>query len=443
MTFKKTGVNFNTGLNIFPYTITLHPEEKYQQMDGFGAAITGSTSFNLMQMEATDRAKFLKEVFDLIEGRGFSYVRVCIGTSDFSLSDYTCCDNPGIENFALTSEETQYVIPVLKEILEINPTLKIMGSPWTCPRWMKIKHRNKTSSPYNSWTGGHLNPFYYQDYAEYFVKWIKAFEAHGIPVYSITPQNEPLNGGNTASLHMEWDEARDFVKTALGPKLQAAGLDVKIYVFDHNYNYDNITSQQQYPLKIYEDAEAAQYIAGAAYHNYGGSQDELNYIHDRRPDKELVFSEASIGEWHDGRNLNSNFVGAVEEGINLANKWCKAVIVWNLMLDMDKKPHRPKGCSTCYGVVDISTDYKTITRNCHYYEIGHLAQVVKPGAYRIKADGYAEDGLRYEAFLNADNSYALVVLNKTISEKSFTVNDGTHSFSYKLPAKAAASIKWK
>jgi glucosylceramidase len=289
--------------------------------------------------------------------------------------------------------------------------------------------------------GGHLNPSYYNDYAKYFVKWIKAFETHGIPVYSITPQNEPLNGINSASLLMGWDEERDFIKTALGPELQTAGLDVKIYVFDHNYNYDNIGDQQQYPLKIYADAEAAQYVAGAAYHNYGGSQDELNNIHNQRPDKELVFSEASIGEWHDGRNLSSNFVGSVEESLNLVNKWCKAVIVWNLMLE---QPRSPNGaCPTCYGAVDIAADYKTITRNCHYYEIGHLSQVVKPGAFRIKADGRMDDGLRYEAFRNADNTYALVVLNKTDAEKSFTVNDGARSFSYKLPAKAAASIKWK
>jgi glucosylceramidase len=442
MLFKRTGANFHAQPDISPYTITLHPEERYQQMDGFGAAITGSASFNLMQMEASDRAKFLREVFDPTDGVGFSYVRVPIGCSDFSLSDYTCCDEPGIENFSLTTEELDYIIPVLQEIRLYNPNLKIMGSPWTCPRWMKVMFKNSTI-PYNSWTGGHLNKAFYQDYAGYFVKWINAFETHGVPIYSITPQNEPLNGGNTASLLMRWDEERDFVKTALGPKLEAAGLDVKIYVFDHNYNYDNISSQQQYPLKIYEDVEAAQYVSGAAYHNYGGSQEELNYIHSRRPDKDLVFSEASIGEWHDGRNLNNNFTGAVGEGINLVNKWCKAVIVWNLMLDMDKQPRRDKGCSTCYGVVDISTDYKTITRNCHYYEIGHLSKVVKPGAYRIKSDGHEEPGLRYEAFVNADGSYAMVMLNTTTAEKNVTINDGVHTFACKLPGKAAASIKWK
>jgi len=425
-----------------PRTISLHPDERYQEIDGFGVAITGSSAYNLLKMEAAARAEFLKETFDPIDGIGYSYVRVSIGASDFSLSDYSCCDVQGIENFALTGEELNYVIPVLKEILSYNPSLKVMGSPWTCPRWMKVTDKGG-STPHNSWTSGHLNTAYYQDYATYFVRWIEAFEAQGVPIYSVTPQNEPLNGGNSASLLMEWDEQRDFVKAALGPKLQEAGLNTQLYVFDHNYNYDNITSQRQYPLKLYADADAAQYVAGAAYHNYGGSQAELLNIHNQRPDKELVFTEASIGEWNDGRNLSATFVGSIEEGIGLVGKWCRGIMVWNLMLDMDKKPYRPGGCSTCYGTVDISTDYKTITRNCHYYEIGHLSVVVKPGAHRIKVDGYSEDGLLYEAFLNADGSYALVALNKADAEKSFTISDGLHSFAYSLPGKAAASLRWK
>ncbi|MDR0729956.1 MAG: DUF5121 domain-containing protein [Prevotellaceae bacterium] len=442
MTFRRTGVNFNTAPGSSP-VITLHPEETYQEMDGFGAALTWASCYNLLRMDAASRAAFLKETFDPVEGVGFSYVRVSIGASDFSSHNYTCCDQQGIENFALPPEDIDVVIPILKEVLTFNPNLKIMGSPWTCPRWMKVMTKRGSLS-WNQYWYGYLKPSYYHDYATYFVKWIQAFEAQGVPIYSITPQNEPLNPGNSTSLRMDWDEQRDFIK-ALGPKLREAGLNTKIYVFDHNYNYDDMSDQQDYPIKIYDDPEAAQYVAGAAYHNYGGSPDELDDIHNQRPDKGLVFTEASIGEWSDGRSLvsNNNFANGVEEGIMLANKWCKGVIVWNLMLDMNKGPYNTdgEGCRTCYGTVDISDDYQTVTRNCHYYEVGHLAQVVKPGAYRIKSDGYNE--LPYAAFVNADGSYALVVVNKTGGHKSFTVNDGTRSFSYTLPHNAAASIRWK
>ena len=136
----------------------------------------------------------------------------------------------------MQSEEKEYVIPILKEILAISPSIKILGSPWTCPRWMKVDNL-KDLRPFESWTSGQLNPAYYQDYATYFVKWIQAMEAEGIPIEAITPQNEPLNQGNSASLFMGWEEQLSFVRDALGPKLKETGLKTKIYAFDHNYNY--------------------------------------------------------------------------------------------------------------------------------------------------------------------------------------------------------------
>lgn len=134
-----SAISFSKKDNMSPRTVKINPSVTYQPIDGFGAAITGSTAVNLLKMSAEDRAAFLKKTFSKTEGYGFSYIRVSIGCSDFSLSEYTCCDTKGIENFGLTSEETQYVIPVIKEILAINPDIKIMGSPWTAPLWMKVK----------------------------------------------------------------------------------------------------------------------------------------------------------------------------------------------------------------------------------------------------------------------------------------------------------------
>ncbi len=136
-------------------------------MDGFGAAITGATCFNLLQMKPEDRHAFLTETFSDDKGFGFSYIRISIGCSDFSLSEYTCCDTKGIENFALQSEEKEYILPILKEILSINPSIKVIAAPWTCPTWMKVKSLTDLT-PLDSWTNGQLNPAYYQDYATYF-----------------------------------------------------------------------------------------------------------------------------------------------------------------------------------------------------------------------------------------------------------------------------------
>lgn len=422
--------------------VSLLVQDKKQTMDGFGAAITGSTCYNLMQMEKKDRKAFLERTFSKKEGLGFSYVRVSIGCSDFSLSEFTCCDKKGIENFALTTEDLDYVIPVLKEILKINKDILVMGSPWTCPLWMKVNNL-KDRKPLQSWTDGELNPEYYQDYAQYFVKWVKSFQQHGVPIYAITVQNEPLNRGNSASLFMGWRQQQEFVATALGPAFESAGLETKIYAFDHNYNYDRLPEQQQYPLKVYDNEKAASYLSGAAYHNYGGNRSELAKIGSARPDKELIFTETSIGMWNDGRNLQKRLIDDMREvALGTIQGGCRAVMVWNLMLDTDRGPFRPKGCSTCYGAVDIDrSDYRTITLNSHYYIIGHLSSVVKPGAVYIGSTEPTEgSGLMYCAFLNKDGSTAFVVLNEQYMPQTLSVRTlhGRYA-NITIPARAVCS----
>lgn len=439
-------LSFSDKDNLSPATIKVDGSTRYQRMDGFGAAITGSTAFNLLKMSETDRKRFLTETFSPSQGYGFSYVRIAIGCSDFSLDEFSCCDQPGLENFSLTSDDKSYIIPILKEILALNPELKVIGSPWTCPMWMKVKDL-KSLAPLDSWTSGHLNPKYYEEYGEYFSLWIKAMEAEGISIYAVTPQNEPLNRGNSASLYMSWEEQAKFVKTGLGPALRKSAPDVKIYAFDHNYNYDNISSERSYPTKIYMDSEASAYLTGAAFHNYGGDKEELNRVHAANPDKELIFTETSIGEWNNGRDLSQRLVEDMEQvSLGTINNWSKAVIVWNLMLDKNKGPYRPGGCGTCYGAVDIASDgysYSSISKNSHYYIIAHLSSVVKPGAYRIKSEGFSEDGLTYTAFSNPDGSYAFVVSNSSARSVPIVLDDGNHHFSTTVPSNAVISLRWK
>ncbi len=418
--------------------ILLDTLTRYQTMDGFGGAITGSTCYNLLRMTTENRAKFLKQTFSPTEGYGFSYVRVSIGCSDFSLSEYSCCDQEGIENFGLTNEENNYVIPVLKEILAINPNLKIIAAPWTAPRWMKVTEAGG-NVPYNSWTSGHVATQYFQDYATYFVKWIKAFQGNGINIYAVTPQNEPLNGGNSASTLMYWDEEQAFVRDALGPKFVEAGINTKIYAYDHNYD------QYSYPLNIYNDTKAAAYITGAAFHNYLGDKSSLLNVHSKS-DKGLLFTETSIGEWNNGRDLSVRLIDDMNEvALGTVNNWCTGVIVWNLMLNTDKGPNRNGGCQSCYGAVDISTsDYATISKNSHYFIIGQLSAVVKPGAVRIgTTNGTSLTGITSTAFVNTDGSFAIVLSNSNTDIKVVTISDGTSFFNYSCPASSVVSFCWK
>lgn len=242
--FAEKTIAFGKTASMSPYAVRF-TDETYQTVDGFGAALTVASCYNILKMAQDKREAFLKHMFDTENGIGSSLIRVCIGGSDFSIDRFTWCDKEGIENFAPAEYDLKYVIPVLKEIKKINPSLRIIGSPWTAPRWMK-KEVNSNVDRY-SWTGGTLKPSCYQDYAEYFVKWIQYMQSQGLDIYAVTPQNEPLNAGNSMSMVMYWDVARDFIKTALGPAFRKAGLDTKILVFDHNYNYDNMSDQAQYP----------------------------------------------------------------------------------------------------------------------------------------------------------------------------------------------------
>ena len=428
--------------------ISINPTVAYQEMDGFGAAITGSSCYNLLQMKQEDRTALLKETFDPVSGNGYSYIRISIGCSDFSMDEYTCCDVPGIENFEIHEYDKRDLFPILKEILAINPKVKIMGSPWTCPIWMKVNNL-KDLQAFNSWTSGQLNPIYYQDYATYFVKWVQAMNEEGFDIESVTIQNEPLNRGNSASLYMTWQEQRDFIKTALGPAFRSAGIDTKIIVYDHNYNYDvnkpENADQVGYPLHIYDDPEAAQYVDGAAYHAYGGRKGEMLRVHNAHPNKNLYFTEMSIGLWGDGYKFGNDLMWNMREVcLGTINNWNKAVIMWNFMLDDKHAPFRPGGCTICLGCVDIdSKDYKTLTRNSHYYTMAHLSKVIKPGAKRIDTKGYTTNGLYYAAFLNPDNTYSAVVQNDTNSPMPVSLSDGVNTFSYELPAKSVVSYIWK
>ena len=414
--------------------------ETFQEVDGFGLAITQASCYNLLSMAPEDRTAFLTEIFSREEGLGSSLIRVCIGGSDFSLDEFTWCDEPGMENFAVHVLDEQWLFPVLDQIFRINPAVKIIASPWSCPRWMKM---SDNGGYYDKWTAGRLNPAHYQEYADYFVRWIREMESRGYPIYAVTLQNEPLNRGNSMSLYMTWEEQRDFIKQAVGPAFRAAGLKTKILLFDHNYNYDDIASQQDYPIRILQDAEAAQYVAGSAWHNYRGKVSTLDRMHSAFPDKEIYFTEASIGSW--GYSFDGNLISDFRDiFLGTLGRYGKGVTLWNLMLDEQGKPYRPDGCSTCFGAVTLSSaDHRTITRNSHYYDVAHCSKVLQPGAVRLGTKGYETSGLTYQWYRNPDGSQALLLLNEGSSDALVNFVTGKHSISCKVPAKSIQSIRWE
>ncbi len=421
--------------------------KKYQTIDGFGAAITGSTCYNLLKMSPENRHQLLSETFDVEKGMGYNFIRISIGCSDFSMDEFTWCDTPGIENFDVHELDRRDLFPILAEILEINPNIKIMGSPWTPPRWMKIESLANPVA-YNSWTSGQLNPKHYQDYATYFVRWIETMEEEGFPIYAITIQNEPLNRGNSASLFMTWQEQRDFVKRALGPKFKSAGLKTKIIIYDHNYDYDShkedCKDQIGYPTKIYEDYDASQYIDGAAFHAYGGEKAEMLHVHQANPDKTLYFTEMSIGMWGSGYTFKNDFMWNMREiAIGTLNNFSKGIMMWNFLLDDKFGPYRPGGCDICVGCIDISTkDYATLRKNSHYYTMAHLSKVIKPNAQRIDCNANPKPGIYCVAAENTDKSIGFVIQNDTQQQEKITIRSNDKNITCNLLPKSVNSLRF-
>lgn len=414
----------------------------FQTVDGFGLAITQASCYNLLKMSPADRTAFLTEVFDRERGMGSSLIRVCIGGSDFSMDEFTWCDEPGLEHFAVHPLDEQYLFPILDEIYAINPAVKIIASPWSAPLWMKVGEDGKT--PHSQWYAGHLGEAYYQDYAQYFVRWIREMQRRGYDILAVTLQNEPLNRGNSMSTYMSWQEQSNFIKWAIGPAFAAAGLQTKVLVFDHNYSYDGDSGQQDYPAHIFEDPEAGRYVQGSAWHNYGGNVSVLDGVHARFPDKEIYFTEASIGTWNYSfedcliNDFRDVFLGTL-------GRWGKGVTLWNLMLDYQGKPFRPRGCSTCYGAVSIdASDYslESIVRNSHYYDVAHCSKVLQPGAVRLGTSGYSAAGLAYQLYRNPDGSYAALILNETGSDALLNFVTDNYAVACRIPARAVQSVTW-
>lgn len=432
MLFKNIEISNTSTLTDAALQINIDSSTRYQQMEGFGPAITGSTAYNLSKMKAQDRDKILRAAFHPTEGLGYSYIRVSIGCSDFSLSEFTWCDQEGLEFFGVHEEDETYLFPILREILAINPDIKIIAAPWTAPLWMKIDRYS--NEPYSKWSGGKLNPEYYADYAQYLVMWVEEMEANGFEIESITPQNEPLHDGNSASTYMSWEQQRNFIKNHLGPAFEKAGLDTKIWIYDHNFDVTDFVKN------IYQDKEASKYVEGSAWHAYGGSSSALAEIYKADPTKSIYFTEQSIGTWCP--NFGDNLLWHIREVcLGTINNYCRAVVLWNFMLDANRGPNRPGGCTTCYGFVDCdaSYGYNTLTYRSHWYAIGHMSKVVKRDAYRIKSSA---TGLTTSAFENPDGTLSMVVLNDKDEDREVVVRSAKGDFVFTAAARSVTSLIW-
>jgi glucosylceramidase len=409
--------------------LTVDDAQHFQSIDGFGFALTGGSAQLLMHMGATQRAALLKELFTTGDnGIGVSYLRVSIGSSDMNERVYSYDDLPPGETdvemakFNLGPDRAD-VIPVLKEILAIQPGIKILGSPWSAPAWMKTNNDVK---------GGELKPEFYGAFAKYFVKYIEGMRAEGITIDAITVENEPLNPKNTPSMVMFAKEQDTFIANDLGPAFQKAGIRTKILLYDHN---PDVLS---YPLSILGDPTASKYVDGTAFHLYGGDASLLTQVNDAYPKKSLYLTEQSVTG---RRSVGPLGIAEPVRGVMIGatRNWCRNVLLWNLAADPQNGPHTNNGgCTGCSGAITLDGD--SVTRNVAYYVIEHFSQFVPPGSVRVASSEMEQ--LASVAFFTPQHKMVLVVSNTANFAKPFAVKYHDKFFQTTLPPESVGTYVW-
>lgn len=409
-------------------SIKIDPSETFQTVDGFGFTLTGGSAEVINSLTAGKKEELLQNLFGSAENAvSINYLRISIGASDLSSSTFSYNDLPEGETDEDLSEfslepEMDDLIPLLQEILAINPDMKIMGSPWSAPVWMKDN---------NSTIGGSLQPQYYDVYAQYFVKYIQGMQEHGIPIDAITPQNEPLHPENNPSMYMSANEQANFIKNSLGPAFENADVNTKIIIYDHN------ADKPEYPISVLSDAEARQYIAGSAFHLYGGDISALSTVHNAFPQKDIYFTEqytSSQGDFGDDLkwHLKNVIIGSMRN-------WSKTALEWNLANNASFGPHTDGGCTVCKGAITINSS-SSYEKNVGYYIIAHASKFVPAGSVRIGSN--IAGNLHNVAFRTPDGKKVLIVLNDGSSPEGFNVEFNGKWFSTSLSAGAVGTFVW-
>lgn len=409
--------------------IEVDTSQRFQTIDGFGYTLTGGSAYLLNQkLTSEQRSALLKELFSTDgNGIGVSYLRISIGASDLDDEVFSYNDlvkgktDPTLSNFSLSADD-ENLIPILKEILVIAPHIKIMGSPWSAPPWMKTN---------NSTKGGSLRVEYYDVYSRYLVKYIQEMAKRGITIDAITIQNEPENPNNNPSLVMTAEEQTKFVGSFVGPAFTAFGINTKIVLFDHNCDHP------EYPISILDNARAKRYANGTAFHLYLGDISALSKVHDAHPDRNIYFTEQwTSGKGDFGGDLKWHVKNVI---VGATRNWSRTVLEWNLANDPQFHPHTDDGgCTECLGALTIGD---SVVRNVSYYIIAQASKFVPPGSTRIGSTEITD--LSNVAFIDPAGNKVLIVLNEAAEARTFGIRFLKQTATATLPAGSVGTFVWE
>ncbi|HEV2374589.1 MAG TPA: RICIN domain-containing protein [Streptosporangiaceae bacterium] len=416
--------------------VSVDDSRAYQTISGFGAAFTDSSTYLMAQLKSSSPAAYATMMSQLFSssGTGLAFWRVPMGSSDFNSTNnpWTDDDTQGpssnpTQNFGLTPMDTGHIIPVLKDALATNPGLKIFATPWSPPAWMK----SNGSMICNTGSGNSsLMSQYYQAYADYFVKWIQAYQANGVPIWAVTPQNEPLYcPANYPG--SSWDPASEanWVQNYLEPDLASAGLTTKVLGYDHNWD------ALWFPQQLLSDSAAGAF-AGIAWHCYDYNSDPTmgSVIHNEYSGIDQYETECSSDT---GPTNLTPYTTSSMTALAIQN-WAKGVELWNVALDSNDGPHLG-GCPNCVPLVTINTGGYTLDNI--YYQLGQFSKFVDVGATHIASTVNAH-GVITAAFRDPDGQEVLVATNPGSSAATFEVTwNGQGSFAYTLPSEATVTFR--
>ncbi|RXZ68442.1 glycoside hydrolase family 30 protein [Agromyces albus] len=431
--------------------ISIDPRAEQQRVDGFGAAMTHSSADLLASMPGDERTALLEELFDPDGPVRLSTLRLPIGASDFVDTDAFTFDDVAVgetdwelERFSIDPDR-HALIPMLQEVLAINPELRLIASPWSPPAWMKTS---------GSLEGGRLldEDRAYETYSAYLVRFVEEYRAAGLEIDALTVQNEPQYrhpDGYPGTDMPVWQEAKLIER--LGPALDAAGHDTAILGFDHNWELnpgDAATTPEgedpayQYPADLLR-TPAAEWIDGIAFHCYSGDASAQSRLWEQFPDIEIWVTECS-GSSAPGDSPEKVFADTfawqtTNVLIGSLRNRAAGVLTWNLVLDEHSGPHRG-GCETCSGVVTLGAD-GTVTRNAEYFMLAHAARYLPPGSIRVESSS-TDAELQHVAFATPEGETVLLVWNSAGVPRSIEVGDDRRSLGVDVPASSLSTISW-
>ena len=430
---QQTPIAFTTGGGSGGQVVTVNENTKYQQFTGGGASFTDTAAWLMNSSGAlsqSTRDATMRKLFSPTDGIGLSFLRNPMGASDLARFGYTYDDvaagqgDPNLAGFSIAHDLAD-VVPLTRQAKQLNPGLTTMASPWTAPAWMKDS---------GSLNGGWLKAEDYGAYAQYFVKYLQAYQAQGVPVNYITVQNEPTCCSGYPSMSWNGSGLAYFTKNNLLPALHSANLSTKVLALDWNWDtYDAYAAPTVDDSAVRNDP----LFGGIAWHGYGGDIAKQTSVHNQYPGVPAFGTEHSGGTWIGNQQSED-----MHNIIDYTRNWGKSVVKWSLAVDQNMGPHNG-GCGTCTGLITVHNgDSRSgqVDYTVEYYDMGQLTKFVKPGAYRI--DSTANSTIPNVAWQNPDGSKALIAYNGGGSAQQFTVNWGNETFNYSVPARTSATFTW-